>query len=92
MELRDARCPTASSTSGTRTSQRDPLGQVRRIYAFVGRELTAEMEARDAALARDEPARERPPHEYSLEQFGFTEAGIEEYFSEYRRRFVAGRA
>ena len=30
----------------------------------------------------------RPTHEYSLEQFGFSEAGLAEQFRAYRERFI----
>ena len=30
----------------------------------------------------------RPPHEYSLAQFGFTEQGLREQFARYRARFI----
>jgi hypothetical protein len=33
----------------------------------------------------------RPPHEYTLDQFGFTEAGLQEQFAGYRERFIVGR-
>ena len=71
---------------------RDPLGQVRRIYAFLGRELTPASEAVMRSWVETNPREGRPPHEYTLEQFGFTRAGIEEDFAEYRRRFVVGRS
>jgi hypothetical protein len=71
---------------------RDPLGEVRRIYAFIGRELTPECERAMRRWVESHPREGRPPHEYTLEQFGFSEAGIEEYFAEYRRRFIAGRS
>jgi hypothetical protein len=70
---------------------REPLAQVRRIYAFLERELTPEMERAMQRWVDTNPREGRPPHEYTLEQFGFSEAGIQEYFAEYRRRFVAGR-
>jgi hypothetical protein len=30
----------------------------------------------------------RPPHEYTLEQFGFTEQGLKQQFSTYREKFI----
>jgi len=68
-----------------------PLTEIQKVYDFLGMELTAE--------ARDEMAqwqafnrRElRPPHEYRLDQFGFTEAGLAEQFADYRKHFIVGR-
>ena len=34
----------------------------------------------------------RPSHEYSLEQFGFTEDGLKEQFRRYRAAFIEGRS
>ncbi len=33
----------------------------------------------------------RPAHTYSLEEFGFTAAGMQEDFAEYRARFIEPR-
>jgi Sulfotransferase family len=68
---------------------RDPLGTVRRIYAAVGRELTHEAEAAMAAWVAKNPREHRPPHEYTLESFGYTREAIEQAFAAYRARFVA---
>ena len=71
-----------------RDMARDPLGVAARICEFVGWEHT--QEAREAqtrwltANRRDL----RPPHEYSLETFGYTEASLKARYREYRERFV----
>ncbi|WP_373077151.1 sulfotransferase [Zhongshania sp.] len=66
----------------------DPLSSVQKVYDFIGMELTAEakvaMEEHQEANRRDS----RPAHEYTLAQFGLTEAGLMAQFAEYRRRFV----
>ena len=33
----------------------------------------------------------RPPHQYTLDQFGLSEAGLREQFANYRERFIAGQ-
>ena len=38
------------------------------------------------------PRDKRPPHDYSLADYGLTEAGIAAAFSEYRERFIESRA
>ena len=67
----------------------DPLAQVERIYDAIGvrliPEARASMERWLAADARDE----RPPHRYSADRFGLTDAGIREAFAEYMDRFIA---
>jgi len=39
---------------------------------------------------RDNRREDRPPHHYTLEQFGFTAAGLEADFAEYRRTYLPG--
>ncbi len=65
-----------------------PLKAVEAVYQFIDMPLTEE--AREAmARFQDENRREdRPAHDYTLEQFGFTEAGLKEMFSEYRQRYI----
>ena len=67
-----------------------PLQTVERVFDFIGLSLT---EAARAAMLAFEDANKRenrPGHDYSLAQFGFTEAGLKAQFAEYRRRFVDG--
>ncbi len=67
---------------------RDPLGAVRRIYVAVGRALAPAAEAAMAAWVAKNPREHRPPHEYTMETFGYTRAAIEREFAEYRARFI----
>jgi hypothetical protein len=69
---------------------RDPLGAVRRIYAAVGRGLTPAAEAAMRAWVTQNPREHRPPHEYSMETFGYTRELLEREFAEYRARFITG--
>jgi hypothetical protein len=66
----------------------DPLVQIERIYAAVDLEPVPEgLSAMKAWLAKQ--AREpRPPHHYTPEQFGLSEAAISEAFAGYLDRFV----
>ncbi len=66
----------------------DPLVQVRRIYDFVGLELTPEVESRMREWAVENTRDKRPVHHYTLEKFGFTEEGLQRDFARYRRRFI----
>lgn len=67
----------------------DPLKVVERVYQFIGMPLT------DAAREAMETYREanrresRPSHDYTLEQFGFTEEGLKGMFAKYRERYLA---
>jgi hypothetical protein len=66
----------------------DPMKEVQRIYAFLGRALDPEAEAamrRQLELhARDQ----RPAHEYDLGRFGYREDEVAAAFAGYRARFV----
>ena len=37
------------------------------------------------------PREGRPPHQYTLEEFGLTAEGIARDFAEYRQRFILSR-
>ena len=65
-----------------------PLEEIQKIYDFIGLDLTDE--ARDEMHQwLDFNKRElRPAHEYTLEEFGFTEEGLKRQFARYRARFI----
>jgi hypothetical protein len=65
-----------------------PLEEVRRIYAFLERELTPEAEAAMQRHRRDHARDKRAAHDYGLERFGYTEEQIARAFAGYRERFV----
>ncbi len=72
-------------------SVRDPLGVVRRIYDWLGRELTP-LAADQMRRWTEENAREkRAAHAYTLEQFGLSEASIARDFHNYRERTILSR-
>lgn len=65
-----------------------PLVEIEKVYAFLGMELTPEAVS-EMEQWQDFNQRElRPAHEYTLEQYGFTESGLEEQFREYREKFI----
>jgi hypothetical protein len=68
--------------------QRDALAEVERIYRWLDIPLTpAAVDAMREWL--DENARDkRAPHAYTLEEFGYTEAGLAADFAEYRARHI----
>jgi hypothetical protein len=67
-----------------------PLEEIRKIYDFLGMELTPEATA-EMSRWQDFNRRElRPPHQYTLDQFGFSEEGLQQQFRVYRERFFTG--
>ena len=67
---------------------KDPIGVVGRIYDFLGKPLTALAEDQMRRWSADNAREKRPPHAYTLDKFGLSEAGIERDFGTYRERFV----
>ena len=74
-----------------RDAVQDTVGQIRRIYAAAGLAMTREAEAAMQRFIATNPREGRPPHLYTLEEFGLTAAGIERDFAAYRERFILGR-
>jgi len=70
---------------------REPLVQVKAIYQAVGKVLTPEAEQAMAAWKEDNSRDKRQAHEYTLEQFGFTEALLKERFRAYREAYIEPR-
>jgi hypothetical protein len=68
----------------------DPLAEVHRIYEFVGLEFTPDARAAMERWQIENQRDKRPGHEYRLEDFGFSEAGIRRDFARYRERFIEG--
>lgn len=88
LRARDALAPDRFFDVDFRETVSDPLGLVERIYAHLGMPLTETARAGIATYMANNPREKRPPHHYTLEQFGFTEAEIKSRFREYRERFV----
>jgi hypothetical protein len=69
-------------------SVRDPIGVVRRIFGLLGRELTPVAEEKMRRWTEDNAREKRAPHEYTLEQFGLSEASIARDYRNYRERYI----
>lgn len=68
-----------------------PLVEIRKIYKFLGMDLTEGAQA-EMEQWQDFNQREmRPPHQYTLEQFGLSRAGLEMQFKEYRHKYILGK-
>lgn len=65
-----------------------PLQEIQKVYDFLDMEFTENAKREMEAWQEFNRRELRPSHEYSLEQFGFTEGGLKEQFSTYRARFI----
>jgi hypothetical protein len=65
-----------------------PLEEIRKIYDFLGMKLIPEARAEMSQWQEFNRRELRPPHEYTLEEFGFTEEALKRQFRAYRERFI----
>jgi hypothetical protein len=65
----------------------DPLKQIRRIYEFLGLELTAETEGSMRQWQGHNPQHKHGVHRYQLEDFGLDRERLAEQFKPYCERF-----
>ena len=65
---------------------RDPIGEMRALYAWAGEELTPEVEMRMKEWLTTSPQDRFGPRRYSLEQYGLTKRELEPVFAEYLGR------
>ena len=65
----------------------DPIKEVRRVYDFIGLDLTAEREATMQRWIRDNAQRKHGVHSYRLEDFGLDREQLDPHFEAYRDRF-----
>lgn len=66
---------------------RDPIGEVRRIYAFLGESLPPHVESRMRATLSASPQHRHGVHRYRLADFGLTEDAVRSRFARYRALF-----
>jgi hypothetical protein len=69
----------------------NPLGEVEKIYARFGIELTREARSAMSGWLAANRRDARPPHDYTLAEFGFDADALRREFADYRRRFVEPR-
>ena len=62
---------------------RDPIGQMRKLYAHFDEPLTAEAEARMRRMLADNPQGKHGKHAYTLAEFGLTAEGVRKHFRDY---------
>ncbi len=68
--------------------QRDPLAEVERVYRWLGIPLTQDALHAMRKWLSENSRDKRAPHAYTLDEFGYTEAGLAEDFAEYRARHI----
>jgi Sulfotransferase family len=66
----------------------DPVRVVERIYRGIGLPMTDATRAGISAYMSTHPREGRPKHEYTLEEFGFTRAELEQRFRRYREQHI----
>lgn len=67
--------------------QSDPISQIRRIYEWLGDDLTQTTVERMLAWRTDNPRDKHGKHTYNAEQFGITDQALTQCFGAYRDRF-----
>ena len=66
---------------------RDPIGELKKVYAHFDEPFTPEAEAAMSAFLAGNPKGKFGKHEYSLEEFGLTREGVRAHFRDYCERF-----
>jgi Fe-S-cluster formation regulator IscX/YfhJ len=68
--------------------QADPIGQIRKLYDWLGDDLDAGTVDRMRAWRADNPKDKHGKHAYDASQFGITDEALEKRFGGYRERFA----
>lgn len=66
---------------------KDPIGEMRKLYAHFDEPLTPEAEAAMVKYLAEAPQGKHGKHVYSLEEFGLTATGIRTHFKDYCDRY-----
>jgi hypothetical protein len=74
---------------GFSTFQADPIAEMRRLYEWLGDDLTPDLVERMLAWRTDNPKDKYGKHEYDGAAFGITDDRLDKRFGGYRRRFAA---
>jgi len=74
-----------------RDAMKDPIGEIERAYGIFGIEMTEAARAGMEQWRVDNPRDNRPPHQYTLEEYGLTEEGIKAAFADYRAAYIENR-
>jgi hypothetical protein len=71
-----------------RAAMADPINLIECIYAHFNIPMTATAHQQIQTYMDKNPRENRPSHNYTLEQFGLSEADIKMRFHEYRKRHL----
>jgi len=66
---------------------RDPIGQMKKLYAHFDEPFTEAAEAAMRAYLSGNPKGKHGKHEYALEEYGLTKEGVRRHFRDYVERF-----
>jgi len=66
---------------------RDPIGQMKKLYAHFDEPFTEAAEAAMRAYLSGNPKGKHGKHEYALEEYGLTKEGVRRRFKDYVERF-----
>ena len=66
---------------------RDPIGEMRKLYAHFDEKFTSEAEAAMVKLLAEQPQGRHGRHSYSLEEFSLSEAWVRNHFRDYCERY-----
>ncbi len=66
---------------------RDPIGQMKKLYARFDEPFSADAEAAMNAMLAENPKGKHGKHDYTLAEFGLTREGVRRQFGDYVERF-----
>lgn len=75
-------------SAGAAVTQTDPISQIRRLYEWLGDDLTQATTNRMLAWRADNPKDKHGTHTYDADQFGITDQALAQHFGSYRDRFA----
>ena len=65
-----------------------PFEVIESLYNTLAMPLTADAKAAMEKYRELNKREERPAHEYTLEEYGLSEAGLKKQFADYRSRYI----
>ncbi len=65
----------------------DPIGQIRKVYSFLGKQLSREAERAMRHWLADNGRHAQGPHRYRLQDFGLDKDSVESRFDWYRKKY-----
>lgn len=75
-----------------RDALKDPIAEIERAYGVFGIEMTDAARAGMEQWRVENPRDGRPPHKYTLSEYGLSEEGIKAAFAGYRAKYIEPRS